>query len=132
MGAIYKNSIVYGGGRTTLDDYKIVQSRSDLPSTFTIADKKFYFCIEDDFFWFWDGTQWLEHRYLKQYDAMPTPADIFLGKVIQYIGEPNGDYKTGMFYTCKVQEGTYQWVSVNSSGIEELTNAQITELIQRL
>ena len=40
--------------------YDIVQSAASLPQTFTAADRKMYYSIEDGLFWLWDGTQWVK------------------------------------------------------------------------
>lgn len=39
-------------------DYDIVQSFDYLPQRFTVADRKMYYCIDEDSFAFWDGTKW--------------------------------------------------------------------------
>lgn len=39
-------------------DYDIVQSSSLLPPRYTPADRKMYYCIEEDCFYFWDGYKW--------------------------------------------------------------------------
>lgn len=39
-------------------NYDIVQNESMLPVRFTPADRKMYYAIEEDCFFFWDGYQW--------------------------------------------------------------------------
>ena len=41
-------------------NYDIVQNSSLLPAVFTSADRKMYFSIEDNFFWLWNGTEWVD------------------------------------------------------------------------
>jgi len=40
-------------------NYDIVQKESMLPSRFTPADRKMYFCIEEGIFYLWDGSHWV-------------------------------------------------------------------------
>lgn len=39
-------------------DYDIVQSADYLPQRFTPADRKMYYCIDNDCFYLWDGEKW--------------------------------------------------------------------------
>lgn len=39
-------------------DYDIVQSAEYLPQRFTPADRKMYYCIDNDCFYLWDGITW--------------------------------------------------------------------------
>lgn len=41
-------------------NYDIVQDKTMLPTTFTPADRKMYFSIDDNFFWLWNGTEWVD------------------------------------------------------------------------
>lgn len=41
-------------------NYDIVQNSSLLPAIFTAADRKMYFSIEDNYFWLWNGTKWVD------------------------------------------------------------------------
>lgn len=45
-------------GETGDSDFGIVANEAALPSTFTVADRKLYFSIEDGFFWLWNGAEW--------------------------------------------------------------------------
>lgn len=56
-------------------DYDIVQSSSYLPPRYTSADRKMYYCIDEDCFYFWDGTQW------KQISAVPKASSDNIGGV---------------------------------------------------
>lgn len=40
-------------------NYDIVAKASDLPPRFTHADRKMYFCIEDEIFYLWNGEEWV-------------------------------------------------------------------------
>ena len=40
-------------------DYDIVQAARFLPQRFTAADRKMYYCIEEDHFYFWNGFEWV-------------------------------------------------------------------------
>lgn len=41
-------------------NYDIVADSSYLPTRFTESDKKMYYAYDEDIFYFWDGTEWLE------------------------------------------------------------------------
>ena len=67
-----------------------------------------------------------------QYSEMPTPAAIWLGKIIQYVGETAGDYKSGHFYKC-TQSGTTQiWEDCLEDETEALTQEQMNALLALL
>lgn len=38
--------------------FGIVQSEADLPHTYTITDRKMYYCVDEDSFYYWDGVKW--------------------------------------------------------------------------
>ena len=40
-------------------NYEIIQTSSQLPSGLTPSDRKMYYCIADEGFYLWDGTQWV-------------------------------------------------------------------------
>ena len=40
-------------------NYGIVELASELPSGFTIQDRKMYYSIADHAFWLWDGEEWV-------------------------------------------------------------------------
>lgn len=65
-----------------------------------------------------------------QYSTMPTPASIFLDKVIQYVGTTTENYSCGHFYKC-VDNGTnLVWDEIVFNGeVEMLTQAQVTALL---
>ena len=42
--------------------YDIVADSTLLPTRFTAADRKMYYSIADEFFWLWDGTEWVEQQ----------------------------------------------------------------------
>ena len=67
-----------------------------------------------------------------QYTEMPTPATVWLGKIIQYVGETAGDYKSGHFYKC-IQSGTTQiWADCLGDETEALTQEQMNALLALL
>lgn len=70
-----------------------------------------------------------------QYDEMPTPATIWLGKIIQYTGETTTTapiYKTGHFYKC-IQSGSTQiWDDCLKDETESLTQEQLNMLLALL
>lgn len=39
--------------------YDIVENSSQLPPRFTEADKRLYYSIEDEYFWLWNGHEWV-------------------------------------------------------------------------
>lgn len=70
-----------------------------------------------------------------QFSEMPTPAAIWLGKIIQYTGETTTTapiYKTGHFYKC-IQSGSTQiWDDCLGDETEELTQEQMNTLLALL
>lgn len=70
-----------------------------------------------------------------QYDEMPTPAAIWLGKIIQYTGATTSTapiYKTGHFYKC-IQSGSTQiWDDCLKDETESLTQEQLNMLLALL
>lgn len=62
-----------------------------------------------------------------QYTSMPTPTEEWLGKTIQYTGEDTEDYKSGHFYKCVEDSGTYRWEE--TLGDEGLTADQLNDLL---
>lgn len=114
-------------------NYDIVQNSSLLPPRFTAADRKMYYSIEDGFFWLWNGTEWESQKTVRQYDVMPTPSIPYENKVIQYIGNDTAEFKMGYFYRCmKDSNNQYYWLNINTSDVDELTSAQLTDLINIL
>lgn len=43
-------------------NYDIINSATDLPARFTAADRKMYYCIEDNIFYLWNGYAWEEQN----------------------------------------------------------------------
>ena len=43
-------------------NYDIVENSTLLPVIFTAADRKMYYSIEDNFFWLWNGYDWIEQQ----------------------------------------------------------------------
>ena len=66
-----------------------------------------------------------------QYDVIPTPASVFEGKVIQYVGATSGAAKLGHFYQCVNDSGTYKWNDLTEEP-ESLTQEQINQLLALL
>lgn len=98
-------------------NYDIVETASMLPPIFTAADRKMYYCIDEDIFYLWDGSAWVKRQQSKvQYDVMPTAGLDYVGKVIQYVGNTTPTYTKGYWYSCEEGEtqGTYEWVAVVS------------------
>ncbi len=115
-------------------NYDIVQNSSLLPAIFTAADRKMYYSIEDADFWLWNGIEWAEQKKLSQYDVMPTPAIVFLNKIVQYVGAMTSTYKTGFFYQCVYDSvnATYIWNEVKVSDVEPLSSDQMDSLLALL
>lgn len=115
-------------------NYDIVQNSSLLPAIFTAADRKMYYSIEDEDFWLWNGIEWTEQKKLSQYDVMPTPAIVFLNKIVQYVGVMTSTYKTGFFYQCVYDSvnATYIWNEVKVSDVEPLSSDQMDSLLALL
>lgn len=115
-------------------NYDIVQNSSLLPAIFTAADRKIYYSIEDEDFWLWNGLEWIRQKKLSQYDVMPTPAIIFLNKIVQYVGATTSTYKTGFFYQCVYDSvnATYIWNEVKVSDVEPLSSDQMDSLLALL
>lgn len=114
-------------------NYDIVQNSSLLPVRFTPADRKMYYSIEDGFFWLWNGISWESQKTLTQFDNIPTASSPFLNKLIQYTGPDTTDFKMGMFYKCiQDQSSQYVWVNVDTMYVQELTNQQLSDLIDIL
>jgi len=110
-------------------NYDIVQNSSMLPPVFTSADRKMYYSIEDENFWLWDGTQWIEQEKLSQYRIMPTASQRYLGRVVQYIGADLPDYKVGFFYQCVYENDTYSWRDIQTSDVAPLSQNQMDVLL---
>lgn len=115
-------------------NYDIVQNSSLLPPIFTSADRKMYYSIEDENFWLWNGIEWAEQKKLSQYDVMPTPAIVFLNKIVQYVGAMTSTYKTGFFYQCVYDSSNaiYIWNEVKVSDVEPLSSDQMDSLLALL
>lgn len=113
-------------------NYDIVQNSSLLPPRFTSADRKLYYSIEDSTFFLWNGEAWVKQGTLQQYDSLPTPATIYLDRIVQYVGETTVEYTQGYFYKCEYEDGTYKWLPVDTQEVKELTTEQMTNLISLL
>lgn len=52
-----------------------------------------------------------------QYSTMPTPTVGIASKIVQYIGSPTVDYKTGYWYQCAydVETASYKWMQIDVS-----------------
>lgn len=52
-----------------------------------------------------------------QYETMPTATVAIASKIIQYIGTPTVDYRTGYWYQCAydVETASYKWVQIDVS-----------------
>ena len=68
-----------------------------------------------------------------QYSTIPTPANLFINKVIQYVGEDAGDYVSGRFYKCINNGSDLVWVEVDMGGeTDALTTEQVNALLAML
>ncbi|HRT02963.1 MAG TPA: hypothetical protein P5513_03390 [Candidatus Diapherotrites archaeon] len=95
--------------------YDIVQNSSMLPPRFTSADRKLYYCIDEELFYLWDGTNWNRQDKLIQFEFMPNPLAIYSNVIVQYIGQTNTKYTIGYFYRCELDENSqYHWVNINT------------------
>ena len=112
-------------------NYDIVQNSSLLPSIFTSADRKMYFSIEDQYFWLWNGIQWIAQKNVVQYTTLPAASNIYVNKIIQYIGETTSSITQGYFYKC-IEEtpNIFSWVAIDTQDVQELTNQQLNQLIK--
>ena len=43
-------------------NYSIIDTIEELPDHFASSDRKMYYCIEDGYFYLWDGEQWIEQQ----------------------------------------------------------------------
>lgn len=66
-----------------------------------------------------------------QYDVIPTPASVFENRVIQYVGATSGTAKTGHFYQCYNDSGTFKWKDLTEEP-ESLTQEQLNQLLALL
>ena len=134
MGVIYKNGIAYtgGSGSPSESDYVIVQNSALLPPSLSATDRKVVFAIDEETFFIWDGTAWIEDKTLRQYSTMPTAGEDYLGEIVQYIGLPDGTYSQGSFYKCEQNGSSYRWTAINAEGVDELTPSQVNALINLL
>lgn len=57
-------------------NYGIVQNEESLPNRYSSADRKMYYCIDEDCFFFWDGYSW------EGKSVVPKASDSTLGGVI--------------------------------------------------
>lgn len=79
-------------------------------------------------------------RNITQKNILPTPSKENLGKVYQYIGNTNVDYRKGSFYEC-ISDGeetpAYSWRELDSGGsitikdVNELPTSNIENIIYR-
>lgn len=94
--------------------YDLVQNSSLLPPRFTPADRKMYYCIDEELFYLWDGSQWNRQDKLIQFENMPNPLGLYSNVIVQYIGETNNNYVTGYFYRCESINNNYVWVNIDT------------------
>ena len=94
-------------------NYDIVQKAELLPARFTSADRKMYYCIEEQLFYLWDGQKWARQDKLIQFSIMPNPTADNLNIIVQYIGNTNNDYINGYFYKCEFINSEYKWINID-------------------
>ena len=101
-------------------NYDIVQNSTLLPSIFTAADRKMYYSIEDEEFYFWNGYEWGIQKKLIQYDALPVASSTNVNEVVQYLGATSDGLTHGYFYECVEDSGIYSWneVKVQDTHVE--------------
>ena len=96
-------------------NYDIVQTPELLPSIFTPADRKMYYCISEDIFYFWNGISWEQRQQPRfQFVSLPTPSQNVEGKIYQYIGQTTASYTKGYWYICVNEQGTYIWQNITT------------------
>ena len=112
-------------------DFGLVQSKNLLPTRFTSSDRKLYFVLDEDIFYYWDGSAWSPQTNLVQYTTLPTASEKYLGKICQYIGATTSSYINGQFYKCQEVSGssptTYEWVS-SGNALNTLNDVELTNL----
>lgn len=112
-------------------DFGLVQSKDLLPTRFTSSDRKLYFVLDEDIFYYWDGSVWLPQTNLVQYATLPTASEKYLGKIYQYIGTTNANYTHGFIYEC-ISNGetpaTYSWVLISGNSLNTLDDVELTNL----
>ena len=67
QGGIYKYD---GTNWKQIDIYGIITSINNLPSNLSVNDKKLYFNIEDECFYYWTGTQWKKIQKIASYSNL--------------------------------------------------------------
>lgn len=74
------------------------------------------------------GTKTLKSTI--QSEVMPTPASVYLRRIIQYTGDTTATYTNGHFYRCVQDGGSYEWEEVPlGDAPEELTTEQVNALL---
>lgn len=64
-----------------------------------------------------------------QYITLPSANKEMYGKVYQYIGESDSNYKTGLFYKCVSKEDDYEWQEITGGLEETITDEQMAQAI---
>lgn len=67
-----------------------------------------------------------------QYESLPTPADKWIGRIVQYVGADTTGIKSGHFFKCVNEDSTLKWVDISVDETEELTNEQLNALLALL
>lgn len=75
---------------------------------------------DEDKIYYKNGNNWKEIQLgsVTQLEEMPTPVAKYSGKIYQYVGVTNDNYKKGYFYECINAAGVYTWqaIRVQSGG----------------
>lgn len=129
MAGIFINGVNYAGGPggdTIQVDTFSAPSASDLgkiyqytgTTTSQYTKGYFYECVLDGSTYKWQviNTQASSSGTGGdiQSPTMPTASASEEGKIIQYIGETNAQFKKGYFYECVNDGGTYKWQPINT------------------
>ena len=84
------------------EDFNIIDTSSELPASLDPTDRKIYYCIGDNTFYLWNGTNWstistgggavIRELTLAQYEAL-TPAEKMNGTIYFVTDEEGGSGK---------------------------------------
>lgn len=64
-----------------------------------------------------------------QYESLPTPADKWIGRIVQYVGADTTSLTSGHFFKCVNDSGTLKWNDISEKSLtEEQLNALLAIL----
>jgi hypothetical protein len=61
-----------------------------------------------------------------QYESLPTPADKWIGRIVQYVGTDTTSLTSGHFFKCVNDSGTLKWNDISE---KSLTDEQLNALL---